>query len=295
MAKRVMILYITYQSGHHAAGRALEKAVHAVDPLSSVSTIDSFRYTNPFLSRASSSLYLYVLWGVPVVWQYLYDNPLVAARVSRFRDALYRFNSRKIATLLRKFRPDVVVCTQALPCGMVSDFKRSRGAPISLVGVLTDYLPHAYWAHKNVDIYVAHTRDARARLIKEGVRPEKIRMHGIPINPTFAEETERTAKNLLPGFKKDLPAALVMGGGRGLGPLRDVLLALENCRADFQVIAVTGANRRLFRWLLENKKRFKKPLVVRGYVNNVRDLMRISSLIITKPGGLTTAAQWAKG
>ena len=292
--KRILLLHITSRSGHHKASLAIEGAIRALDPTVQIFNLDSFRYTNPFLSRLTNSIYYGVIKAIPEAWDYLYDNPKLAGRVFRYRDIIHRFNSRKMGSLLEGLKPDVVVCTQAFPCGMVADLKISRNLKMPLVGVLTDYLPHAYWIYDGVDKYIVHTDAASERLIKEGVSPEKVKAYGIPIDTKFKDAIDRqyTLKRLgLDGFA---PVVLVMGGGSGFGPIRGVLKALDRSAACFQMIVVAGANRSLLRWVERHKPNFKKKITSFGYVNNVHELMGIATLIITKPGGITTAEALAR-
>jgi len=63
-----------------------------------------------------------VIKRTPRIWDYLYDNPKIVKKVDNIKDTIHRFNSPKLSRLFERFRPDVVACTQAFPCGMVADF-----------------------------------------------------------------------------------------------------------------------------------------------------------------------------
>jgi processive 1,2-diacylglycerol beta-glucosyltransferase len=80
-----------------------------------------------------------------------------------------------------------------------------------------------------------------------------------------------------------------MGGGQGLGPIKTILRSLEKVRLNFQEIIVSGANRKLYKHLKKRAKKYKKKACVLGYVDYINELMSVSDIIITKPGGITTA------
>ncbi|MCM8799974.1 MAG: glycosyltransferase, partial [Candidatus Omnitrophica bacterium] len=55
----------------------------------------------------------------------------------------------------------------------------------------------------------------------------------------------------------------------------------------------TGTNRKLYNFL--NREKFKKKIITFGFIDNIEELMSIADLIITKPGGITTAEALSKG
>ena len=65
-------------------------------------------------------------------------------------------------------------------------------------------------------------------------------------------------------------------------------------KTEFQLIIVCGRNSKLKRRLEKRKGRLKKKVLILEYVDNINELMSIASLIITKPGGLTTAEALSK-
>jgi processive 1,2-diacylglycerol beta-glucosyltransferase len=94
------------------------------------------------------------------------------------------------------------------------------------------------------------------------------------------------------------PAAkviLVMGGGQGMGPLKTIYTCLEQVKQPLQEIIVTGTNRKLHRQLKRKVARSRHKVSLHGYVNNMHELMAVSDLIVTKPGGITTAEALSKG
>ncbi|MBI4313570.1 MAG: hypothetical protein HY594_02015 [Candidatus Omnitrophica bacterium] len=292
---RVLLMYITEHSGHHRASLALEKALRLSDPNTEVLNIDAFGYFNPILSRIVDSTYMSVIKTKPEVWDYLYDNPEVAQRAQKYQTLLHRHNSPKLTRLLKRFQPTVIACTQAFPCSAVADYKETRDLDVPLYGVLTDFIPHSYWIHPKVSGYMVASDAARKRLIKFEVPPERIHHTGIPIDPVFdkAQSPSRIRQEL--GLSPDLPVVLVMGGGQGLGPIEEMVRGLDALPDSFHMVVVAGTNEKLKSRLDKRILGYKRRVSILGYVANVYELMSIASLIITKPGGLTTAEALSKG
>lgn len=292
--KKILLMYITLKSGHHSASLAIESALKRLSPDAVTLNINAFAYTNPILEKIINRTYMSVIKNKPDVWEYLYDNPKVLKSLQGLRDAIHRFNSKKLKVLLEDFAPDAVVCTQAFPCGMIADYKKNLKFNLPLFGVLTDHAPHSYWIFRDVDYYIVPSLDTKAKFMKNGVDESKIKIFGIPIGLGFSEthEKEELCKKI--GLKSDKEIVLIMGGSQGLGPVEDIVDILERLEISFQLIVCCGTNKKLMRILSRRAPRYNKKLLVFGHTENVDELMEVSSLIVTKPGGLTTSEALSK-
>ncbi|MCX5692765.1 MAG: glycosyltransferase [Candidatus Omnitrophica bacterium] len=293
--KKVLLMYITSNSGHYRASLAIENALKTLSPGIITMNINGFAYTNPFFEKLINRTYMSVIRNKPEVWEYLYDNPKVLKSVQGLRNAIHRSNSKKLKVLIQdEFKPDAVVCTQAFPCGMVADYKKYLGLDLPLFGVLTDHAPHSYWIFDNVDYYIVPSEVSRNHFMRNGVSDAKIRVFGIPIDLKFSKNhgEEDVYKRL--GADSRKRTILIMGGSQGLGPVEKMLDSLERVAFDFQITVVCGINKRLYETLSKRAKRYKKKMLVFGLTENIEELMEASDIIITKPGGLTTSEALAK-
>ena len=244
---KILIFYITGNSGHQRAALALEKALKGADPKVETRCVDAFIYTNPILERIIHKTYMAVIKRRPQVWERIYDNPEFARRTKRFKESLHRYNSGKMKKLLDDFEPDAVACTQAFPCGMVADIKKSSRLTLPLVGILTDYAPHLYWIYNEVDAYIVPSEETGAALAGNGVPVEKIKPLGIPVDPKFYSASARR-ESVLKRYSLDpkKPVLLIMGGGHGLGPIKNIVSLLDKSPLDIQAVIATGSNKRLY-------------------------------------------------
>ena len=78
-----------------------------------------------------------------------------------------------------------------------------------------------------------------------------------------------------------------------MGPVAEILTVLDKVEAGFQVVVVAGKNEELRRELAARD--YRHPTRVLGFVTNMHELMAVSDLIVTKPGGLTTSEALAMG
>jgi processive 1,2-diacylglycerol beta-glucosyltransferase len=293
--RKVLLLYISEHSGHHCASAAIEKALYGLDPSIKTFSINSFNYTNPILEKVINRTYMSVVKRTPEIWDYLYDNPKVLKKTQKLRGMIHRFNTGKLKTLLDEFRPDAIVCTQAFPCGMIADYKKSFNLQVPLIGVLTDYAPHSYWVYDNVDRYIVPSEETAAKLARDGIEPCRIAVFGIPVDPKFGKAFSRERVYEKLSFDETVPVVLVMGGTQGLGPIREFVGALDKSNLAVQIAVATGTNKNLYRWLTRRIKTMRKKTVVAFNADNIDEFMEIAAVIVTKPGGITTAEALAKG
>lgn len=294
MAKRIILMYISEISGHHSATLAIENAIKMRAPDSEILNINAFNYTNPISEKIINRLYLGVIKATPRIWDYLYDNPKVVKKLEKIKQTIHKFNSPKLKKLFDNFKPDAVCCTQAFPCGMVADYKKVYNSSLPLVAVLTDYIPHAFWVYDTINYYVVPTDEVGLRLRQKGVAPDKVLSLGIPFDPKFNRDKPKVEimRNL--GLKPLVATILIMGGGQGLGPIKTIVKDLENVKTELQEIIVTGANKKLYKQLKKKIKNYKKKILLFGYSDRINEFMSVADIIVTKPGGITTAEALSK-
>jgi len=296
MHKNILLLYISEISGHHQASLAIEEALRKINPNVRVRNINSFSYINPAIERFVNKTYMGIIKRTPEVWEFLYDNPRVLRGTQKLRKLIHQFNSKKLKALLDDFNPDIVACTQAFPCSMIADYKDVFKVKLPLVGILTDFAPHSYWLHDEVDSYIVPSSDVELKLIEKGVKRHKIKPLGIPIRPAFLEHGAKREQDIYKelGLGRSTPTVLIMGGGQGLGPIKKLVFSLDKCKNNLQIIVIAGTNKKLYTQLKKRAHKLKKRVAILEFVDNVNELMEISTLIVTKPGGITTAEALAK-
>jgi processive 1,2-diacylglycerol beta-glucosyltransferase len=295
MSKRVLFLYLTKHSGHYAAALAVEHALRQRDANIESMLLDSFSHANPVLSKMTFHAYLAMLKTAPEIWEFMYDNPEFKQRTAKIRELLNRGSSKKLQEVLASFAPDAVVCTQAFSCGVVASWKRASGnRKLALVGVLTDFVAHRYWADDEVDLYIAPNDETKESLLGQGVPADRIRVTGIPIASPFIQPGNKNAALENLKLKPDVPKIVVMGGSLGLGPIKSVIRKLDALPQPFDIVVATGKNRRLRNDLLEKRRPRRHTTRVLGFVENLHELMDVAEVLVTKPGGITTAEALSK-
>ncbi|MFJ7724791.1 glycosyltransferase [Neobacillus sp. NPDC097160] len=159
---------------------------------------------------------------------------------------------------------------------------------------MTDYTDHSYWIYPFTDQYIVGSQQVKDRLTALGVESHKIKPTGIPVRSKFVntQSRERLAKKY--NLHSTLFTLLVMGGGEGfIGKGLSTFHALEEISSPIQIIIVCGRNMKLKHQLEELLSNSKHHILLLGYSENVNELMELSDLMISKPGGVTTSEAMA--
>lgn len=81
----------------------------------------------------------------------------------------------------------------------------------------------------------------------------------------------------------DIPTIMLMGGGLGLGGIRQLALELLKWKEKIQVIICTG-NNELLRSYFYKDERFHHPNIqILGFVDAIDEWMEATDIIMTKP------------
>ena len=291
----ILLLYVSPVSGHGRAAEAIGQALERLCPQIKVRKEDLFKHGNPLVRKVLDDLYYAAIRVTPWFWDFLWNSNLIFWLTYGLREFSCLLNSfRLYKELIVPFDPQVVVCTHGLPLALCSIIKRRRKLDYLLVAVPTDYSLHPYWTYDNVDLYFLTHEGMKDRLRKKGISQDKIQVCGIPILPIFSEDAHKEELKNQWQIRPDLFTVLLMGGGQGMGPLRRTVDALNGLGLPLQLLIVTGTNDGLKRELEEVEPELNIPVKILGYTEKINELMEMSDLLISKPGGLTIAEALAK-
>ena len=294
---RVLIATVTAGAGHLQAAAALEEVWHTTRPHDSVEKVDLLSFVSRLHKKVYAEGYVKLVEHAPDLWGMVFrqtDNAGLVRKLTRLRRGWAKVTNPRFVKHLRRFKPDVVICTHYLPVEVLGalEGKRADFDPL-VVCVVTDFEAHALWMDQAVDLYCVAAEETKARLLARGAKAEHVMVTGIPIAQKFSSRPDARAVRKTLGLRDDLPTLLVLSGGFGMGPVAEILGALDQVEAAFQTLVVAGRNEELRRDLAARDH--CHPTRVLGFVTNMHELMAVADLIITKPGGLTSSEALALG
>jgi len=292
---RLLIVSTGAGTGHNRAAAALEEAARATQPDAVVSTIDALDYGTSLLRDIYARSYILMANRIPALWGFVYtrsNDKDADSRLGRLRALIDRVNARRLLETARAFRPDAILCTHFLPASVLGNLAEERRIPLSMV--VTDFDLHAMWVQPRVAHYFVAAEGVRRMVIARGIPGDRISVAGIPILDRFRNAPSRAEARRRLGFDDDRPLLLAMGGGFGRRGLAAVVEAAASVNEGGTVLAVTGRNRKV-RAAIERLHGGNGRVKTYGFVENVEVLMSASNLLLSKPGGLTSAESLTMG
>lgn len=284
----ILLLAVSAGGGHQKAAEAVKEYVQAKYPSYQTKIVDAYRYVSPILDKVVIGSYLKTLKNSPKLWGKIYELAEKGENVNDISQTINRIFSFKIKKLVKDFKPDIIICTHPFPLHMVCNLKKNGTINIPILNIITDYATHSLWVNEYVDAYVVAHDMLVHEMVERGVQKDKILPFGIPICNSFLSPRERSS--IINDFGlQDKSTFLLMGGSLGLGEIKKLFIKLLESPRDFQIVIVCGKNLKLKKQLEKIYTNYtsSKKVVILGFTYKVHELMSISDLIITKPGGLT--------
>lgn len=286
---RVLVLTLSFGSGHVRAAEAVAHEIARQAPGTDVRVLDALARCRT-LFRAG---YVWPYWAMvryaPDLWARFFDAR--AARVARQTAPAWAFRHGcpQVFETIAEFVPSVIVAAEVAACELAVIARRALLTDARIVCVITDHEAEPVWVKPEVDAYAAADEEVRAQLCAWGARADRITVCGIPTHEAFKERHDISATLERHGVNDDAPVVLLMGGGMGPTRMDEVAARLSASGEAMQLVAVTGHDARV-RSRLEGVRALPPvSLRVLGWIEDVAALMQTASVLVTKPGGLTTA------
>lgn len=293
---KILILSATFGDGHKQVAKAISEAVEYTLPNASPITLDIMEWIHPFLYPVSLFVYKRGIKRFPQVYSYIYKKTRVKNSFSTKLHSLFTFGLQTMLEVIQRIKPRVVVSTYPFAAGIISKLKEQGLINIPAVTIITDYTDHSYWIHPYTDLYIVGSNQVRDRLISLGIEDDKIKDTGIPVRQRFIQSQPRELLLEKYGMRANKFTILLMGGGDGfIGKGQSTFRAFESVSQCLQLIIVCGRNKKLKKKLELELKNYKHDVLLLGFCENIQELMAISDLMITKPGGVTTSEALAMG
>lgn len=285
--KNILVVTASMGSGHNKAANAVAEAIKRKYPVNKINVIDFMSTETAYFNSLVKDIYLKMLDHTPSVYEFFYKFTSDSTKGSTIQSVFAHAMKKDMRELIKKYEADMVICTHPFPCAAASYLKQTGEINIPLITVMTDFCVHQFWLYKNIDIYFTANDLLKKEMVNQGLLEERIFVTGIPVGYNFRVDYNRD--DLLTKFKleKDKPVALIMGGGLGLGGVKNALCQLERLKKDIQILVITGANVALWSKMNEYAQHSKHKIFVWGYSHNIQEFMSVATFLISKPGALT--------
>jgi processive 1,2-diacylglycerol beta-glucosyltransferase len=297
---RVLIPTVTAGAGHLQAAAALEEAWRALRPGDDVRRVDVLDYTPRWYRKIYVKGYLKLIEHAPDLYAMMFkktDNPARIKELTKFRRQSSGVMAKKFVQEVVEFAPEVILAPHYLPLEIMGGVlnKKRYAAKLKpfITCIVTDFEAHALWMEPCVNLFCVAAPGTKARLVARGAKDADVAVTGIPIAAKFSARVDADGLRAQLGFQSSVPTLLVLSGGFGMGPVREILGELDRIERTLQVIVVCGKNEKLRAQVAALPHRHATQVL--GFATNMHELMAAADLILTKPGGLTTSEALAMG
>jgi len=283
---KVLITYASAGAGHRRAAEAVYDYLKNNRNDLALELVDIVPFTNPFFRFFYNSGYSFLVHYATWLWGLFFwlTGSRLTRWVSRKMSLIVNYLScRKFAAYLIKEKFDFIISTHFLNSELAANLKLRNKIQAKLITVVTDFGVHPFWVSNGVDFYIVASELTKDKLLNMGVAEDKIQASGIPFSPGFVKTQNRDQLAEKFGIDGNKFTVLLMTGSFGSGPLEEIA---ESICAEVQVLVVCAKNKKLLSRL---EKRNLENVKVFGFVNNAEELMAVSDVIVTKPGGSSIA------
>ena len=302
--KKIIIFYGSFGGGHLSAAKAL-KAVLENNYNCYVELVDGLEYVAPILNKISVSFYNAISRNTPKLWGAFYNN---ANKDNSVTDIVLRQTLRwyriRLYRIIKQVDPDQIICTHPFPAIMCAHIARKGKIQVPISNILTDFEPHGLWyvLPEYLKYFFVPTEEMKKALMAKNIKDSQIHVTGIPINPVFSNKlSEKEIEETLEEFQipKDKKNFIFFGGGEfGLSNNINIEIfkTLTKKLPEFHFVCISGKNPELYSMFEKaiQEENIENTTLIK-YTTNISKLMKVSSGIFSKPGGLTTSEALSQG
>ncbi len=299
--KKILIFYGSYGGGHLSAAKSIRDYIEKNYSDSQVELVDCVEYVNKLFNKLTTKAYKDFSKNARWIWKHLYYDS-ESGSLSRICNTINRLMAIKLNRLIQEFQPDLIISTHPFSSQMCAILKEKGKLNCKVATILTDYAPHNQWLVKSefIDYYFVAQQGMVDDLVSRGVNRDKIHVTGIPLSSRFLQSYNKQKILEDYGLTSDKNTILFFAGGEfGFGKDKTFnrLKAIIDNLPNLQVVAVAGRNEKMKERFDELVKttRTESNVKILSFTNQVPELMSVSDLVITKPGGLTTTESLASG
>ena len=296
---KILIFYASYGGGHLSAAKSIQAYINENYKEHQTELVDCMKYVNKPIEKMTTAAYREMAMKMPWVWGKIYDKAQkgTLAHISTRSNTIMAI---KLLRLLRVEKPDLIISTHPFSSQMCNYLKRKGKIKSKIATIMTDFASHDQWlvGKEYTDYFFVATNEMKDFLINQNIPKGTIYPTGIPISSRFLETFNKS--EIYDMFNLDCSKFTILlfaGGEFGLGKNQnlEVFKCIVKNFYDIQLVAIAGKNEKIkesFEEYVHTLNR-ENSIKVLPFTDKIPELMAISDLVITKPGGLTISESLA--
>ena len=291
--KKVLVAYARYGSGHKSIAEYVANYIKENNKNCEVMLLDISDYGN-FIGRTGVKIMDFVgKHRTAKIFDFCYE--LMDHKISTIAHnvlAKKSYDNENLRKVIISFNPDITISTHFYCSNIITYYNKLGVIHSKLFTIITDYRTHECWTknHKLEDGYIVGNEMVKEELVQRGVNPKKVYPFGLPLNITKINNLDNESTILKRYNLRGNRRIYLFFGGSTSGSMYyyDYFKVIAKLNLDVDIIFISGKNEKLKCKCTEyiNEKNITN-INVQGYSTDVLNLMKISDLVISKPGGAT--------
>ncbi len=275
---KALILSCNMGGGHNACANHIKSELRLNNIHADV--VDYLSIIGKHASKTVEKIHMSTMIGNGTVFGGVYKLGELYNKTS-IKSPVYLINALnkdKLLKYIKNNKYDLVICPHLYPSLAMTKIKEEYDIP--LINIATDYTYIPFWNETKPDDFVIASDLVESEFINKGIPKEIIKPFGIPISTKF--QTIHNTSHL----PNDKGVILLTSGSIGFGSVEKFVDAILNNISDKYLVVICGSNKKLYSKLKTIKS---KNLIVKGYIKNMNECINASTIVISKPGGITSS------
>jgi 1,2-diacylglycerol 3-beta-galactosyltransferase len=243
-AKTILILMSDTGGGHRTIAESLREAVRLCYPEQYTVVVEDLFIQSTWLMSLLPEAYSPLIKYAPWAWRRAFRLTTGQSGQQAVKRLLARALAPALRQLYARYQPALVVSAHPLMTSAALQVLRAEGSRAPFAAVVTDIMDvHPLWFDPEADLIIVPNAEAAARGVQLGVPRAKLCVVPPPINPKgFRDPRSKRELRAEFGLDPHLPAALLVGGGEGMGRLYAITKAISEAGLPVQLMVVAGRN-----------------------------------------------------
>jgi processive 1,2-diacylglycerol beta-glucosyltransferase len=298
-AARAVIITASVGSGHNAVTGAILASLAERCPGVEMERLDSMSFAPRFFRAYYAGGFALGMSRLPRLFGMGYrltNRPQTLGRglLEGLRLAEERWCLTDLSRRLLEIRPSLVVNTHFLAAPLVTWLNEHAGLGARHFVVVTDREVHRMWYSRGVDRWFVPSPRSAETFGRWGIAAEKLTVSGIPVHPKWTAPVDTDKVLAEWSLPRDMKIVLLSGGTEfTCGPIARIARRIVSDCPNAHVAVLAGRNKKL---LAQLARLPECPARLRGipFTDRLHELASVASVMVTKPGGVTTAECLAK-
>ncbi|MFA6427198.1 MAG: glycosyltransferase [Candidatus Magasanikbacteria bacterium] len=288
---KLLIISLSAGSGHVQAAKAIKETADTY-PQVVCEHIDMAGYITRVFKASAISSYHVIIEHFPKLWKSFFDitdNENFLNAYYTITKYLKLINSFPLYKKIQQFNPDYILCSHFLAADVLLNTTSSNRPRVPVSVLVTDYGLHPLWAVSGVSHYFVATSSIEQTLKKNHHVPKShITVSGIPVYRSFYENSKKEDLRTRYHLPLKNQTILLLSGGQGLMETDTLAKKIFSYSKPVTLIAIAGKNEELRQNLLRLSAPPHINYRVIGWTHDMASYIKLSDVVISKPGGLTT-------